>query len=701
MPNFSKKDRIRIFTSLFRGRTDVFARRWEKWDGSVSGYSPAYKDWAKKEHAPLSDYFIEKHLLGQMVLGLYPLLSDNTSYFIAVDFDGDKWIEDAKRLLKTCKKHGLAVCVEISRSGNGGHVWYFFEENYPAYKSRQIFFHLLRESRNIDDLDKEDSFDRLFPNQDYLSGKGLGNLIALPLQGQSRKEGNTTFLDPDNKFELIDDPWKFLYNAERITTEKLDGLFNKFTSNTGSQKIRKKSDGNLSLALAEYILILKSDATPSLTNFLRDELNFLNAEYIIKQRMGLATFKIEKYFKAVVKDENNILIPKGFLSKLLDHLKENSIGYTVEDRRTKLDRVNLKPTFELFNYQREALGYFDDTDSGVLVAPPGSGKTLMGLELIARKQQPALVLTHRKQIYGQWLDSIESFLGIPKKDIGQYVSTKKSVQSPITVAMVQTLARVGNWEPLKSAFGTLIVDECHHMPARMFRDVVTKFNPYYLYGLTATPKRRNNDEELIYAYLGNIVYEIPRDYKEKLSKKKQSSTLEIVIKDTSLSLPFLPKRTDYQSILKILTFDSGRNRLIAEDVASEARWNNRCLILTERKEHVDLLNFYLKKDFEVITLTGSMTPRKRKQQEKQIQEGNFQILIATGQLLGEGSDINNLDRLFLVFPFAFEGKLIQYIGRIQRGEEEIKKVYDYRDSNIDILEKLFKKRQRYYNKLKA
>ncbi|MFQ5787898.1 MAG: DEAD/DEAH box helicase family protein, partial [Thermodesulfobacteriota bacterium] len=685
---------IKIFASLFRGRTDVFAQRWEKWDGSVSGYFPVYKDRTKKKYMPFHEIFIKRHLLGRIIVGIYPLLLDNSSYFIAADFDGSDWLKSVEKLFTICKRYELPVYIERSRSGRGAHVWCFFEEPYPAYKSRSIFFYLLRKSKDIDELDKDDSFDRLFPNQDYHSGKGLGNLIALPLQGLSRKAGNSVFLDTNCNFEPALDQWDFLNNVEKVPRKKLDKLFATI-ADTKNQKEQNTNKGLLPITIAEYISIPKSLITRSFASFLREELNFFNAEYFVKQKIGLSTYNIEKYFKTIVEDNNYIFIPRGFLSRLLAYLKENGIVFVIKDERNKLVKTTFKPSFELFDFQKEALGCFDNSDSGVLLAPPGSGKTIMGLEIISRKKQPALIITHRKQIYNQWLESIESFLGIPKRDIGQFVSNKKSVKSPITVAMVQSLSRVTDWQGLNKAFGLLLVDECHHMPAKIFRDVVTKFNANYIYGLTATPKRKYNDEKLIFAYLGDIIYEIPKDY-QKTSDKKQQSQLEIVIRDTNFSLPFLSKHSDFQFITKILTFDSNRNTLIVNDIVQEVKHGSKCLVLTERKDHVDVLHFYLKRDFEIVIFTGGMTPKKRAEYEKRIEEGQFQVLIATGQLLGEGSDISNLDCLFLVFPFSFEGKLIQYIGRIQRGEGKIKKVYDYRDGNIEILESLFKKRNRYY-----
>lgn len=551
----------------------------------------------------------------------------------------------------------------------------------------------MRNSKNIDDFDKDDSFDRLFPNQDQLTGKGLGNLIALPLQGQPRKNRNSIFVDSES-LQPLEDQWKFLSCVEKVSTEKLDALFVKFTGQK-ENPVRTKN-GEMIITLAEYASIPKSQVDSRLTTFLREELNFFNAEYAMKKNMGMPTYELEKYFKAVLSEGGEVLVPRGFLSHLKSYLQEQGILFHISDKRNRLKPISIHPSFELFDYQKEALTHFEKTDCGVLVAPPGSGKTIMGLGLITKKKQPALILVHRKQIYDQWLERIENFLNIPKKDVGQFVSNKKSVKSPITVAMVQSLARQKDWKELKNSFGLVLVDECHHMPAKMFRDVITKFNSHYLFGLTATPKRKNNDEKLIYAYLGDIVHEVPKDYQTKTSNVQK---VAICVRETGLSLPFPVKRTDFQILAKILVFDSERNRLIAEDIVTETKSGKKCLVLTERKEHVEILNFYLKKDFETIALTSDITAKKRKQKENQIASGHFQILIATGQLLGEGSDIRNLDALFLVFPFSFEGKLIQYIGRIERGEEMIKKVYDYRDSRIEIFDAMFKKRKRYYNRL--
>ena len=690
------QEKIQLFTSLFKGRTDVFARRWERWGTDISGYSPVYTDKEKQKYTPLSDYFIEQHLSGNIVLGLYPLLTDNTSWFVAADFDGENWLESAKRFLDKCSEYNLLGYVERSRSGKGGHVWFFFDQPSPAHKSRRIFLNLIKESGSIDQFDKEDSFDRIFPNQDYLSGKGLGNLIALPLQGNSINSGNSSFLNPEASFNTIEDQWSFLSSIKRVDVNSLDELFEEFSKEKLTNK--KVSYGNeLAITVGSYISIPKQQMFKPLTDFLTENLNFFNSDYIVRRNMGLATYKIDKYFKAISKDDRNVLIPRGFLSKLTAYLNENNIDFTIESSLNKLSEIDLKPEFKLFDYQKEALEYFADQDQGILVAPPGSGKTIMGLALIAKKLQPALIITHRKQIYNQWLDRIEDFLKIPKREIGQYVSAKKTVKSPVTVAMIQTLAKSLDIKSVASQFGLVIVDECHHMPAKTFRDVITQFSPKYLYGLTATPTRKNNDEKLIFVYLGDILHKVPGDYNQQTATA--SPKLKLIIQETNLSVPFSIGVAQFPALSKILVFDSQRNSQIVTDVVREAKSGKKCLVLTERKDHAEILSLYLKKDFEVTVLTGNLLPKKRQEKEKQIDDGNFQILIATGQLLGEGTSLKNIDCLFLVYPFSYEGKLIQYIGRIQHGKADIRTVYDYRDKNIEYLEKLFKKRAKYYKTL--
>ncbi len=698
----SREERVRLFISRFKGREDIFARRWHKWDGSVSGYAPVYTDYRKFAYEPFTSIWAERHLLGNAVLGVYPLLHDNTSWFIAADFDGDKWKESVKTFHAICKKYKLPVVFERSRSGNGAHAWLFFAEPYPAYKSRKIFTSLLREVGAIGEFEKNESFDRLFPNQDYLSGKGFGNLIALPLQGVSRKDGNTVFVDPENDFGVIDDQWSFLNNIHLMTAKEMDILYEKYNTSVEipSTKRRKLKSykGVVSLRISSMINISKNELTSSLITFLREELNLLNIEFVVKERAGLPTYGSPRFINTIVSDTETVSTPRGFLADLTDWLEKRKIHYSVSDERVMTGPVQFNLKTELFPYQERAVKAFTKIDQGVLVAPAGAGKTIIGLGLIALKKQPAIILTHRRQIYDQWLERIENTLGIPKTKIGQICSTKKKIAMPVTIAMVQTLARMDDAE-IGGKFSTIIVDECHHVPAKMFRGVVSKFSGRYLFGLTATPDRKYNDQKLISAYLGPIVHTVQKDeiIIRKNNTEDKTSTDQVIVHATDIDVPFGTTPRNFPLVSKVISNDSHRNSLVVADIVNEVKNGKRCLVLTERKEHAQMIQAYLRKDFETILFTGDLSARQRKFALQKIKGGRFSILIATGQILGEGTDIQNLDVLFLAFPVSFHGKLAQYIGRIRR-DGGAKKIYDYRDSKVVILEKMWKKRESFYKK---
>jgi superfamily II DNA or RNA helicase len=414
----------------------------------------------------------------------------------------------------------------------------------------------------------------------------------------------------------------------------------------------------------------------------------------VKKRLGKTAYNIEKYFKLIEETPEGIIIPRGFASSLVKFCNSENIPIKIIDERCKQDEIKVNSKIDLLPHQQEVLERTETKDFGVIVSPPGSGKTIIGLELIAQKKQPTLILVHRKQLFDQWIDRIQNFLSIPKKQIGQIGNQKDKTGKEITVAMIQSLTR-GDLTELKNRFGMVIVDECHHIPAKSFREVITQLNCYYLYGLTATPKRKNNDEKLIYVYIGNIIYEMTQ--KELL--EQQNSKAEINIRETELFVPFDYKTDNYETVSHVLIYDTNRNNLILKDIAENMNRFKSILILTERKSHVDILNLYLKEKYETIAISGDDSERSRKSKLEQIEQGHFRIIISTGQYFGEGIDISALECLFIVYPFTFEGKLVQYIGRVQRsGKPPV--IFDYRDSKIDYFDKMFKQRNRYYNKLR-
>ena len=702
---------IHLFRSLFRGRDDVFAIRWAK--GSKTGYMPSYKfdphmlrvhkigggtfqNYEHKSYKPLTDQQVEKHLLGEQLIGLYPLLTDNTSWFIAADFDQENWSDGCKVFIETCNIESIPAYLERSRSGNGGHVWIFFDRPYPAYKSRKIFTSLLERSGAFSVFEKDSSFDRLFPNQDYLSGKGLGNLIALPLHKPALEKGNSSFVDVDT-LQPFDDQWEFLNEIKRLSVENLDKIY----SNLGGKVNLFSLSGNeiehsykLTIRLDNKIILNRPGVSMPLINFLKEELNFANTEFLVRKKLGKNTWGVERNFKFVEERNNEVLIPRGMIGRLIRFCKEQNIEHTFVDERTKNPSASFVPSIQLREHQKVVVEACSKKDFGVITAPPGSGKTVVGLFIAAEKRQPALIVVHRKQLADQWIERIESFLGIPKRDIGSIAGGKSKVGKLITIATIQSLNKLlqtSEIANLERAFGTIIVDECHHVPAETYRNTISKLHSFYLYGLTATPFRKYNDGKLIFIHLGESIAEIKQQDIENQPKAR------IIVKNTNLFIPFNVKTDKLETLSKILVHDSARNKLILDDVTSEIKAGRKSVIITERKDHIETLNQYLKQFYETITLSGDDPESLRNTKWKLLKEGNFQVLITTGQYFGEGSDLARITCVFLVYPFSFEGKLVQYIGRVQRSNVP-PIVYDYRDHRIGYLEKLFQKRNLYYRK---
>jgi len=406
MTNENLMEQIVLFKSLFKGRDDVFAVRWEK--GSKSGYMPSYQydpyqyrlhkmkggtfqNFNDKSYLPYSDEHVAKHLRGDQLIGIYPLLKDNTSWFITADFDEAGWENECKVFVNSCNKINIPAYLERSRSGKGGHVWIFFDQPYPAVKSRKIVISLLVKLGIFSVFDKSSSFDRLFPNQDTLSGKGFGNLIALPFYKPSWEQGNSCFVDIGT-LQPIFDQWEFLKNIKRISLQDLDKLYNQIEINTNQIPVKVQSEqnasGKLFIRLNNSVRISRMHLPILLISFLKDEFNFLNTEFIVKKKMGKNTWGTAHYFKCVEETDSDVIIPGGSIGKLLRFCRENKIEFEFKDERKKLDLVSFACDIQLRDYQKPAIEAAGRKDIGVIVAPPGTGKTVIALKIISEKQQP-------------------------------------------------------------------------------------------------------------------------------------------------------------------------------------------------------------------------------------------------------------------------------------------------------------------------
>lgn len=450
----------------------------------------------------------------------------------------------------------------------------------------------------------------------------------------------------------------------------------------------------LPIDVAAQISVPKARLSGKTKKFLREKLFFMNSEYIIKQRLGKPVYDTPKFFDLIEEQPPYLLLPRGFLSQLTTFLDSEKIAYEVTYRHPAFAPEKYDSTIRLTAAQETMVSQALAAGSGVLVAPPGSGKTFMGLELVARSGLPALVLTHRKELLDQWVERIQEHLHIPKKQIGRYSSAYKKPGRQVTVGLLQSFARMQDLAPFAEQFGVIVVDECHHIPAKTFRAVVSRLNAPHVYGLTATPKRKHNDEQLIYLYTGPIV--------ATMSSTAQTTDETFVLKthETSLRLPFDWKQDQTELLAKVICYDTARNQQIVRDVTEEVKHGRRVLLLSERKEHLAVLELYLRGSCQTIVFSGDDSAKKRREKLGRIQTGDYQVLLATGQIFGEGIHVPTIECLVLAFPFAFEGKLVQYVGRLLHGDGR-RTVIDYHDKHVQALDEQFKKRRRTYKKMQV
>ncbi|PKP56070.1 hypothetical protein CVT91_13990, partial [Candidatus Atribacteria bacterium HGW-Atribacteria-1] len=600
-----KKKKINIFRNLFKGREDIFAKYWVSRRTGKKGYSPVCKnEWIpqicrkpcekceNKEYVPLDDFWIEKHLRGDIIIGIYPIQLDDRVNFLAFDFDKGSWFDDSINLLKFCQSIDLQAYLERSKSGNGAHLWIFFSQPISAAKVREFGFMLLKKAGSIaigaidstNDIDginkisnidttandyaidisntvnikKDDSgFDRIFPNQDFLHDGGLGNLIALPLQYQARQKGNTLFLDPDNSCTFIEkfseDTFSYL-SAAPLESPSQSSI--RDASQSLQPFISEKR--SLKIIISNYLSIPIKDIDEAFYQFLRKNLVIHNPIFYDKKAKGFSTWDTPKMIYCINSKGGNYIIPRGFLKNMERYLFQKSIPFQIEDKSIKTP----------------------NQDMGILEAPPGYGKTIIALSTLTYRKQKSLIIVHTKELLVQWIQKIGDVLGIEKGDVGIIGGGKEKIGKKITVATYQSLVRK-DLKILVDEIGYLIVDECHRVPANTFQKVVKKFKARYLLGLTATPFRKDKLQKLMFLYIGEIIHRIDPD-KISSELKGINSILEIRYTDFYPTFEIVKK---YKKIIEALIKDENRNNLIVRDIAGEYSLDKSILVLTGRKGH--------------------------------------------------------------------------------------------------------------------
>lgn len=709
----SVQEKIALFRTLFRGREDVYAIRWvNEWSGKA-GYAPACAEpWAStrgkpKRYLPLTDEVLRDHLDGTKTVGLFPLLPDHTCWFLACDFDGAAWSLDAVAFLKACQRYGIPAYLERSRSGQGGHVWIFFVAPMSAVTARQIGMRLLRETMTERGEMDLASYDRLFPNQDFMPKGGFGNLIALPLQKRCRALGNTEFLNPeDPELRPWPDQWAFLSQVQRLSPAQVESSLEIIppvtagpgTGSRASAAVRHATPAPTEIrgVIGAMLSVEKSGVPPWLLAQLKHLASLHNPQFYERQRLRLSTFRTPRFIKCYEEDATHVHLPRGVREELETLCQDAGSRLTLIDERPKPPRKMFKFAGQLTPAQQAAMRSLLRHDLGVLVAPPGAGKTVMGCFAIARRKTPTLVLAHRKPILEQWRAQLMKTLGLPSAKIGQVGGGRQRQTGVVDLGMIQSLKGLDDPESFFSRYGFLIVDECHHIPAFTFEACVKRAPVRYLLGLTATPYRRDGLQEIITMQCGPV----------RSSMQTDDSDLDrrLMIRETPFTLP-ADADGSIQEVFRQLVQDPARNALIQEDVRGALAQGRRCLVLSQWREHCRLLAEGLRgNDTSPFILNGTLGKKERSAVLRGIEAWPPEqglLLIATGQFLGEGFDCPQIDTLVLAFPISFKGKLVQYVGRILRdhpGKAQVT-VYEYADLHVPVLKAMHLRRRKTYKSL--
>ena len=743
-------DKIALFQRLFAGRTDVFPLRWENSRDGRSGYAPACaNEWKRgicgkpqvkcsecpnQAFIPLSAEIVEAHLRGhhparppraEFIAGVYPLLHDETCRFVAVDFDGLNWVNDARAYVQSCAARGIQAALERSRSGNGAHAWIFFAEAVPARDARKLaawFITMTMESRPEIGFE---SYDRLFPSQDTMPAGGFGNLIALPLQRRARDQGNTVFVDAD--LTPYADQWAFLASLRRVDPSTLYRLLADADARGGAlgvripvedeesetpwraprsrrrnpTPIRESLPRSIRIVLADEVYVDRSELPPSMVASLIRLAAFQNPEFYRAQAMRLPTFGKPRVISCASLYARHIGLPRGCLDEVQALLAEHGIDYIVEDRREAGSELSVRFSGTLRPEQNAAVQALTHHDFGVLSATTAFGKTVVAAAMIAMRGCNTLVLVHRRELLRQWVERLQEFLSLTSKEVGSIGGGKRKPTGRVDVALIQSLVRKGEVSDLIGGYGQLIVDECHHLSATSFELVARRSKAKYVLGLSATVARKDGHHPIIFMQCGPVRHRVDA----RVQAARRGMDHRVRIRQTGFRLEEVGgQHLSMPAVYAALATNADRNALIFDDVL-KALEDGRCpIVLTERRDHLDWLQQKFSRFARnVVVLKGGMTEAARKNAEAMLDSAGSdeRLVLSTGRYLGEGFDDPRLDTLFLTMPISWKGTLAQYVGRLHRNHHDKTNVivYDYVDPGVPVLARMASRRQAGYRAL--
>jgi superfamily II DNA or RNA helicase len=741
--------KIRLFMDYFSGRTDVYAKRWKTKSGK-SGYSPVCRnEWNRsvcekprvkcadcihRQFAPMDSAAVDSHLRGELTAGIYPLQEDDTCRFLAMDFDGENWLQDTGVIRSVCLDAKIPVALERSRSGDGGHVWFFFREPVPAALARKFGSALLTAAMNRRHELPFSSYDRLFPNQDTMPKGGFGNLIALPFQKEPRQSGNSLFIDSDGK--PYANQWDFLASLSKIDASQLEEWTAKLSpgselgilvrdpeelpkpwENRQIRLSRADFPETLEIVISRMLFVSESGISQRGLSRLKRLAAFANPEFYQAQAMRLPVYNKPRIVDCSESEGGYLALPRGCLDDVTSLLNEAGVTVVRTDKTFVGSPIQAEFRGELRKDQLEAAEALLIRDNGILCGTTAFGKTVVAIYLIARRKVSTLILVDRVQLQGQWKEKLERFMefrGDPPAETSVKKGRKKRITGPIglygggkdrrtgkiDIAVMQSLSRKSEFPEWVQEYGMVIVDECHHVPAFGFEKILRNVKAKTVYGLSATPARKDGHHPILFMQCGPVVY---RD-DPKTQAEKRPFGHSVIPRFTSLRIPFSEASSEItiQDIYREITENEARNLQIADDVFRCREEGRNCLVLSERTAHVENLAREIRKRIpSAQVLSGGQGAKKTEEMVRRVSEipaGEPLTLIATGRFIGEGFDEPRLDTLFLAMPVSWKGTLQQYAGRLHRlyAEKSEVRIYDYIDVHLKMTERMYWKRQKGY-----
>ena len=756
-----------FFMMFCRGRKDVYDLRYTNPKTGKNGYyTQCFNRWDRgchiqkkdgvrckdcelRAYKPVTLPLIKAHMNGtdpngNDVVAIYPMLENNLCQLLVFDFDNhakgaeqedyanidDSWKEEINALRRICKNLNVDAMVERSRSGRGAHLWIFFKEMIPARLARKFGFALLEKGAESVNLKSFKYYDRMIPAQDALPEAGLGNVIALPLQGMALKSGNSAFVDEN--WNAYEDQLKVLAGTRRLTRQEIEDYLSLwystgFTSedNGTDAPWDKNSEieaggvkGVVRIVLADRIYIDSSGMSNKTKRQLRRMATFSNKQYFQNQAMDMPNYDESRFIYLGSDEGKYIVLPRGLREDILKKFDNAGISYKIEDKRTQGRELNISFKGELRESQIPAVETMLENETGILHAATAFGKTVVCCDMIARRGISTLILVDRADLMNQWIKRLDEFLDIDeelpeyqtktgrtrkrKSLIGNLQGAHDTLTGIVDVAMIRSLKKKDGFHPMLKEYAQVYFDECHHAASESAIEVLQEINAKYVYGVTATPKRGDGKEKINEFLLGPIRYR----FTAKDRAEEQNIDHLVYPRFTRTVKSHHLSKTPYgNDAYELIRNNDVRDEQIIRDVADCVQAGRTPVVLTKYVDHANKLSERLKKYADrLILLTGANGTKVRRAQVKELNEvddSDSLILVGTGSLLGEGFDFPRLDTLFMATPVSGENVVEQYVGRLNRdydGKENVI-VYDYVDSHIPKFDKMYAARLKAYKKI--